>query len=169
MADDVKKVAQEAIKLELNGRHLFEQALQTTDNELGKKMFRKLVQDEIKHLKKFKELFSSMIDNDVWQTMVREGETKKSALIEELKAGLTKKETTSDVEAIRIGMELERRAIDIFTRYAEQTEDPAAKKIFQSVAEEEKYHYALLQAQYDQITNSGFWFDLAEFKMDSRY
>ncbi|OPX18292.1 hypothetical protein BXT86_01955 [candidate division WOR-3 bacterium 4484_100] len=169
MANDIKEVAQEAIKLELNGRYLFEQAFQTTKNELGKKMFRKLAEDEMGHLKKFEQLFSLIISKDQWQELIRQGETQKSNLIEEIKAGLKKQETTSDIEALRIGMELERKSITLFTRYAEETEDPNAKKVFNNIAEEEKYHYGLLQAQYDQVTQSGYWFDIAEFKMDAKY
>jgi rubrerythrin len=48
-------------------------------------------------------------------------------------------------------------------------DDPQAREIFKKMCEEEKFHYDLLQAQHDSLTNSGFWFDSAEFRMDGKY
>ena len=66
-------------------------------------------------------------------------------------------------------MELEENAIRFFQKAAEEVGDPVAKEIFLSISEEEKFHYDLLQAQHDSLTNSGFWLDSAEFQMDGKY
>ena len=66
-------------------------------------------------------------------------------------------------------MQLEMDAIDFFQKAAAETDDPVARKIFQEIADEEKFHYDLLQAQYDSVTNSGFWLDGAEFQMDGKW
>ena len=42
------------------------------------------------------------------------------------------------------------------------------KEIFTKIREEE-YHYDLLQAQQDYLSKSGFWFDVAELRMDAKY
>ena len=52
---------------------------------------------------------------------------------------------------------------------AEEVDDPIASEIFRKISEEEKFHYDLLQAQHDSLTNSGFWLDSAEFQMDGKY
>lgn len=38
-----------------------------------------------------------------------------------------------------------------------------------AIADEERFHYDLLQTQYDSVTGSGFWLDSAEFQMDGKY
>ena len=48
-------------------------------------------------------------------------------------------------------------------------EDAVAKEIFEKIADEERFHYDLLQAQYDSVTGSGFWLDSSEFQMDGKY
>lgn len=119
---EVLNVIKDAIELEINGRSFFEHAAEETQNNLGKKMFKKLARDEIEHLNTFNRLFTDVIGNEEWKKYVAERERRKSLLIEELKERI-----------------------------------------------EKKGHYDLLQAQYDSVTNSGYWFDVAEFRMDGKY
>lgn len=165
-------IVKEAIKLEINGRAFFEHAADQTANELGKKMFKKLAGDEIGHLKVFSEIFSSIVSADEWKSLVTQEENKKSALIEQLKQRMSdaaKNKSASELEAISIGMELERKAIDFFDKSANETYDNQLKQTLKKISDEEKFHFDLLQAQYDNVTNSGFWFDIAEFRMDGKY
>jgi rubrerythrin len=171
-SDNAFNVMREAIKLEINGRSFFEHAAEVTHNDLGKKMFEKLARDETAHLKTFGEIFASLVGVDDWKQAVNEEKYADSDLIDELKARVAKQEKqerASELEAIRIGMELERKAIDFFTKSAQETEDRKHKDIFNEIADQERLHYDLLQAQYDSVTNSGFWFDVAEFRMDAKY
>lgn len=170
MSDQVINVVKEAIKLEINGRSFFDHAAEITQNELGKKMFKKLAQDEIEHLNTFGELFSSIIGGEGWKKFVEEEELRgEYSLIDELTLKVEKEEKKGELGAIRIGMELERKAIDFFEKSAKEASDATAKEIFRRICEEEKLHYDLLQAQYDYVTESGFWFDIAEFQMDGKY
>jgi rubrerythrin len=170
ISDQVVEVIREAIKLEINGRAFFNHAAEVTHNELGKKMFAKLAQDEIRHLDVFGELFSKVIGGDEWKKYVDQEELKgESPLILSLKARMKKEEKAGELEAISIGMDLERNAMDFFDKSAKETVDPQARKIFEEICKEEQLHYNLLQAQYDSVTNSGFWLDVAEFKMDGKF
>jgi rubrerythrin len=122
------------------------------------------------HLNTFGKLFSQLIGGEEWKKWVQEEKQKgESSLIEELKPRLEKKEKGGELEAISIGMELERKAIEFFENSAKDTKDQKAKEIFNRIADEERFHYDLLQAQYDSVNNSGFWLDVAEFKMDSKF
>ncbi len=162
----------EAVQLEIDGQVFFDHAAAVTKHKLGKKMFEKLSRDEVQHLKIFGELFTSVIGDDEWKKFVSEKNKKPSALILELKERLSKKEQeerAGETEAIRIGMELERKAIDFFSDSAQKADDPKAKDIFKKLIEEEKLHFDLLQAQLDSVNNAGIWFDVAEFKMDGKY
>ena len=78
-------------------------------------------------------------------------------------------EGKSETQALSIGMELEENAIQFFQKAAGEVDDPAASEIFRKISEEEKFHYDLLQAQHDSLTNSGFWLDSAEFRMDGKF
>jgi rubrerythrin len=168
---EVIGIVREAIKLEINGRGFFNYAAEATDNKLGKKMFTKLANDEIEHLKVFSELFSSYLGSDDWKKFVNQEEKNSSEIIEQLKSRVNsqKEKKSGELEAIRIGMELERKAIDFFESSANSTQDEKTKDICNRIANEEKLHYDLLQLQLDSVTNSGFWFDVADYKMDGQY
>jgi rubrerythrin len=167
---DVKTLIQEAIKLEINGQAFFNQAAEITRNELGKKMFVHLAKEEVKHLEAFSRLFSSVIKSDEWKKQVEREQLKgPSAVIEELAQRMKRAEGQSEIEALRIGMELETKAAEFFTRSASGMDDAEAKEIFEKIADEERFHYDLLLAQHDSVTGSGFWLDSSEFQMDGKY
>jgi rubrerythrin len=169
VSKDVVQIIKEAIKLEINGRSFFEFAAETTQNELGKKMFTKLANDEIEHLRVFGDLFSAVIGGDDWKKFVSEQQQGVSTIIESLKSRVRESKSSSDIEAISIGMELEKKAIDFFDKSARDTSDIKTGEICRKISEEEKFHYDLLQAQHDSLTNSGFWMDSSQFKMDGQY
>jgi len=170
VSNEVVDLIREAIKLEINGRSFFDHAAVITHSELGKKMFRKLAHDEIGHLDTFSKLFSSVIGGEEWKKFVKEEELRsKSSVIEELAATTDKEERAGELDALRIGMELERKAIDFFEKSAKEVSDPLAREIFNKICEEERLHYDLLQAEYDHLTKTGYWFDIAEFRMDSKF
>lgn len=170
ISDQVKGFIRDAIKLEIRGKEFFLQAADLTPNSLGKKMFKRLAEEEVKHLEAFSKLFSAVIKSTEWKKDVKAEQLKgKSAVIEELVVRLEQAKDKSDIEAIRIGMELELKAIDFFKAAAEQGDDPVAKEIFIKISDEERFHYDLLQAQHDSVTSSGFWLDSSEFQMDGKY
>lgn len=170
ISDQVAKAIREAIKLEINGKAVFDHAAEVTHNELGKKMFRRLAEDETKHLDTFGQLFSARIGGEDWRMFVdKEGLEGSSSVIDELLPRMKKEGRAGEIEALRIGMELERKAIDFFEKAAKEATDQKAKEIFDKICEEERFHYELLQAEYDSVTNSGFWFDIAEFRMDGKF
>lgn len=166
----VENAIKEAIRLEINGRNFFNHAAEITHNDLGKKMFEKLAAEEVRHIEVFSELFTKILKEAGWKKYVRDEELKgESALIEKLKERMKGAEGKSETQALSIGMELEENAIRFFQKAADEVDDPAAKEIFRNISEEEKFHYDLLQAQHDSLTNSGFWLDSAEFQMDGKY
>ena len=110
--------------------------------------------------------------DDKWKKYIDQEEIDKDTVLEQLEARIAKhshQDRASDQEALRIGMELERGSIDKYKEWAMKTEDVKIKEIFEKIIIEEEYHYDLLQAEYDNITNTGFWFDMAEFRMDGKF
>lgn len=170
ISEQVKEFVREAIKLEIRGREFFNQAAEMTHNSLGKKMFQRLAEEEVKHLNAFSKLFSAVIHSDEWKQYVDAGKVAgNSEVIDELVARMKRAEGKSEIEALRIGMELELKAIDFFKKCAETGNDPVARDIFITISDEERFHYDLLQAQHDSVTGTGFWLDSAEFQMDGKY
>jgi rubrerythrin len=169
---EVETAIREAIKLEIDGRKFFNHAADITESERGRKMFQWLANEEIKHLETFGKLFSIILKGADWKQCVDPESVKGEApLIKKLEESLKAQgdKAKGEIEALRIGMELERDAIDFFKKAAANTDDPSASKIFIEISEEEKFHYDILQGQYDSVTKSGFWLGSAEFQMDGKW
>ncbi len=170
ISEQIKDAIKGAILLEINGHKFFNHAAEVTQHESGKKMFRFLAEEEVKHLKTFTELFGQILGSKDWRRHLGSHELEGEApLVEKLKERMKREEGKGETEALSIGMQLEMDAITFFKNAASETDDPAARKIFIDICEEEKFHYDLLQAQHDSVTKSGFWLDSAEFRMDGKW
>ncbi|MBD3415071.1 MAG: hypothetical protein GF421_11645 [Candidatus Aminicenantes bacterium] len=170
ISPQIKDAIKGAIQLEINGRKFFNHAADVTEHERGKKMFKFLADEEVKHLDVFGKLFNKILGGEDWKNYFDEKDLSGQApLVEKLKERMKGEKGKGETEALSIGMQLEREAIEFFNNAAENTDDPVAKKIFREISEEEKFHYDLLQAQHDSVTKSGFWLDGAEFQMDGKW
>ena len=170
ISKQIEEAIKGAIKLEIDGRKFFNHAADVSQHERGKKMFRFLAEEEVKHLETFSHLFSRILGGEDWKKYIGSYDIQGEApLVEKLKERMQREEGKGETEALSIGMQLEMDAIQFFQKAAMETEDPAAVKIFREIAEEEKFHYDLLQAQHDSVTKSGNWLDSAEFQMDGKW
>lgn len=170
ISKDVENAIRNAIVLEINGRKFFNHAAEVTHHPKGKKMFLHLAEEEVKHLETFGKMFNEILGGSDWKKEFNPDDVSGEApLVEKLKESLKQEDRKGEVEALRIGMELERNAITFFQDAAAKADDPVAKKMFLEISEEEKFHFDLLQAQYDSVTGSGFWLGSAEFQMDGKW
>lgn len=158
-----------AIKMEKDGLRFYEDAAKKTENELAKKTFLRIAKDEAIHLKTFQQMFDTITGTDAWRELAKftptvgkvplfEGEIEKKGDV-----------NPSEVDALRIAIDNERKGIEHYKKTAEASGDEMAKEIFEKIREEEEYHYDLLQAQLDYLTKSGFWLDIGEFQMDGKF
>jgi rubrerythrin len=170
ISQQVREAIKGSILLEINGRQFFNHAADITENERGKKMFKFLAQEEVRHLETFGKLFSKILGKEDWKNSIDEADISGEApLVTRLKERMKERKGKGETEALSIGMQLEKEAIEYFNNAAKNTDDPVAKKIFKEISEEEKFHYDLLQAQHDSVSKSGFWLDGAEFQMDGKW
>jgi rubrerythrin len=171
ISDEFKRAIQTAIDLEKEGMQFYKMAEENTQDKMGRKMFNFLALEEVNHMKIFSEIFDDITGSKEWRKIVREDDQriKNSPIIKKLKESYENNKEKGEIEALSIAMELERRAIDFFKDAEIKSKDKKSKDAFAKIHLEEETHYDLLQAQLDSVNNSGFWFDVAEFKMDGRY
>jgi len=169
------ELIQDAFDLEANSKRFYTYAADVTNNPSGKKMFEKLAHDEDGHMVAFEEIISSITGGDDWKEIAaQQARTMPpSGIVESFKATVEKwignKQSADDTVALRMAMELERRAIKMFEGLSARAQDPEVKKLAESLADEERYHYDMLQAQHDNILNVGIWMDDSEFQMDGKF
>ena len=167
-------VARSALALEFNGEYFYQRAAEATQHPQGKAMFLQLAQQEGGHVEEIGHLFSSLIGASDWAQIVAEeaANPRISEVVQQLEIAVKARghgEVADDTQALRLAMELERRAIKFFEGLRVHTTDPALLDMIRALADEERFHYDFLQAQLDSVLNVGVWLDGAEFRVDGRF
>jgi len=159
-----------AIDLEKSGRAFYLLAAERTANPTGRTIFSRLAKEETQHLLTFERMLDDEEGLSGWRSWLKEYPNHPPLPVFGEKAEKSIKEGSMDeLQALRVAMKQEREAMEYYGRIAESSGNEAVAGIFSFVREQEVYHHDLLQAEYDSITQSGFWFDNAEFRMDGKF
>lgn len=169
LSSEVIKAIEMAIQMEKDGLKYYEDAAQQTSNELAKKTFLRIAQDEVGHLKTFQRMFDTVTGTEKWRELADFSPKVGEVPVFEGKIEKRRDVDPSEVDALRIALENERNGIELYKKAASTSNDEMAKKIFAKISKEEEYHYDLLQAQLDYLTKSGFYFDIGELQMDGKF
>ena len=171
LTPEIMQAIKTAIQMEEEGHAFYMKAAAETQNEMGKKMFQQLAKDELEHKQTFSAMFDKVADPATWRKLVAStrGIKELPAFRELSKEQKRSKGMADDANVLRIGMDTEDKSIKHYQKAAKETKDPQAKTIFTNIAQQEEYHYNLLQAELDSLTGTGFWFDTAEFRMDGKF
>ncbi|MDE2309957.1 MAG: ferritin family protein [Betaproteobacteria bacterium] len=172
--DRVIELARTALSFEYGEEHFYRHAAEMTQNPKGKAMFLRLAQEEPGHMDDMHRLFGAIIGKEEWQRLVAEeaANAHPSKVIAEMEAAVAHRgmiAVADDTQALRMAMELERRAIHLLKDMADHTQDPAIIELIGKMIMEECSQYDALQAQLDSVLNVGLWLDMPEFRMDGKY
>lgn len=161
------------LELEKKGYKFYQEASVCTLNPKGKAMFIRLAQDEIEHEKKLLMEYNALMQTGDWLKHPEEPMAKIYKITEKPQVFTSEGEKdkgngkeTSDLDALRMAIENEKRAYEFFAQAAEKTTSPAGKKLFKLLAAEEDSHIVILEAEYDNLADTGFWFGYQEFTME---
>lgn len=154
-------IALEAEKQSL--RTYLKLAWDTRDNS-GKQMFIRLATDEFEH----------MLLLETWQADQRPPDAVEPSVVEHLVPRLSDKALQirgtngqHQLDALNTALELERSARAFYEEQTRRAQPGPARDAFKRLAEMESAHYALIQAEIDNIRLDGFWFGLPEFTLES--
>ena len=172
--DRVIELARTALAFEFGGEHFYRHAAEMTENARGKAMFLRLADEEKGHTEETHELFGALLGEELWQRILKEEEGKAhpSKLVDTLETNIVNRGhmvVADETHALRLAMELERKAIEFYEDLAKHTEDPGLLKLIRRMADEERFHYDILQSQLDSVLNVGLWLDQPEFRMDGKF
>jgi len=172
--DKVIELARTALSFEYGEEHFYRHAAELTRNPKGKAMFLRLAAEESSHMDDMHALFGTIIGQEEWQRIAAEevANAHPSRIVAEMQAAVDQRgmiAVADDTQALRMAMELERRAINLLTEMATHFSDPAVLELINKMKQEECAQYDALQAQLDSLMNVGLWLDTPEFRMDGRF
>jgi Fur family ferric uptake transcriptional regulator len=157
-----KTAARDALELTLAierlGYSFYMNASRKTRNDRGRIMFRRLAAEESEHLRRLREAYRALLDEHAWlkREPVRLPVNRKMArdlFPQKALLRLQVTEKTSDVEALKMAMELERRSHEFFKDFAGRITDSTGRKAFLEFAEDEQSHLQSLITEYESLTS----------------
>jgi len=160
--EKIKDAIKTAIQMEQEGYSFYQKAAAQTSSEMGRTVFSSLAADELLHLEVFKNLFEEKLGQDEWNKLVNSG--LKYADIQVFPKDLKKVEganpDTNEIDAIRMAMDSEKRAIDFYAKIKQSITDNEIKEIIDEIIRQEQSHYTVLEGEFYHITSTGYWFEL---------
>ena len=159
--NDIKDAIKTAIQMEKDGYSFYKKAAVQTSNEMGKSIFESLASDELLHLDVFQKMFKDTVGKEEWNNLVDSSKKYANANIfpKDLKTIEGANPDTDELDALRIGMDSEKEAIDYYKKIMENTKDSDKKNIINEIIEQEKNHYLLLEKEFNHINSTGYWFE----------
>jgi len=168
---EAMKALKMALEIEDSGLVTFLKFARQTKHEFGKNMFIRLAMDENEHRKILERQLDGLAEGMPWvEIRVPDYEIERVApTMTDKQQKVTMESGGAEIEALKIGLDLERKAAKFFREQAEAATEPGARSLFEQLASWEDAHFDLIQAEMDSINNTGFWFNVPEFKMDGKY
>lgn len=152
--EDVKAI-RVAIEAEKEAFQAYSKAAKRTKNPKGRDMFQQLSEFEMNHYQKLTGLLKSLQEKGEW--ILYQGTSLKKKTIP-LKMEKPKgNEQLTDMDALKIAIREEKKALAYYRSLAELTRDPRGRDMYKRLADEESLHEKLLNDQYYSLHNTGLW------------
>lgn len=158
-----------AMQIERDGYTFYSAVAAETKDPNAVKMFLSLARDAVEHLGKLETAYCALTKDKEWPSMTR----KPSRAVHKVfpaptKAANTVTPNTRELAALKRGIQAEKDSIAFYRQALEEATDPEAQAMYEYLIEEEEGHLAILRAEYDYLTKTGFWFNHQEFSVEAR-
>lgn len=145
-----------SIGMEEDAIKFYKEAADKTSNQVGKKIFLSIMEDEIHHLEWLNNYYN---EHDIPITPTNPMDRIKN-IFEELKSQMQQKiaATEAEVDAFKIAMEMEQKGFEFYKKHAAEAPEEKERTLFEMLASEEEKHYKAFANTHDFLADSGNWF-----------
>ncbi len=160
---DERKVLQVALENELKGRRLYLMYAKSLTNELARKVFVHLANEELDHIADIKKFIKSFslgpgVNADM---MIKAGSVDNTKeffgrLIKDLQEQVNPSD--DDSRSREVAMKIEKAGYEYYEKAAETTKDKQLERFFRWLMEQEKAHYMLIRNAFEYMDNPDSWF-----------
>jgi rubrerythrin len=155
----VRDALELTLAIERRGYTFYTNASRKTKNGRGRLMFQRLAAEESDHLRRLQAEHQSLLQKNEWLKREPARLPLSRKIVEEIfpQKELLKievKDETSDLDALNLAMNLERRSHQFFTDFAEHISDANGRKIFMDFAKDEESHLKELVTEYNSLVRS---------------
>ena len=155
----VRDALELTLAIERRGYTFYTNASRKTKNGSGRLMFQRLAAEESDHLRRLQVEHRSLLEKNDWLKREPARLPLSRKIVEEIfpQKELLKievKDETSDIEALNIAVNLERRSHQFFVDFAKEISDANGRKIFIDFAKDEESHLKALLTEYDTLVRT---------------
>ena len=157
MTMETREVVSAAVKLEEDGIEFYKSAAEKSSNELVKRMFSSLADDECNHIKWIQEQTTDEIDpgaaSDKYRTLLR-------GVFRDAPAGVKEAagHSESDLKAADLALEMEKKSVDAYAKWAQEAGSEDVKELCVKLADYERFHCKIIQNMIQYFKEPGDWF-----------
>ena len=159
---DERKVLEVALENEITGRKLYTQYAKTVKNEMARRVFVHLANEELNHIediKRFLRTLSMEIEPDV-DSVVKPGSLDKTKsffgqLVSDLKEQV--RPSDDDNKSRQVAMRIEKAGFEYYRKGAQATKNKKMREFFRWLVEQEQTHYMLIQNAFEYANDPESW------------
>jgi rubrerythrin len=167
--NELEKTLKESLALEQKGYKWYSEGADKITNSLGRKMLKRLAEDELTHIKRIKEIYESLTKNNLEEVKVDSPNlaifddifNRMKNQIDDAVSDLTEV-GVDDEEIINVALELESHARFHYEEAADKATDKVVKEFYDMLAKEEQSHYDLLVQTNQYLANPSLFFGMGD-------
>lgn len=155
-----------SIKMEIDGKEFYQQSSQSSTNELGKQLLKRLSSEEDIHRKVFENIYKNISTRKGWpeKKVEFDGGRKLKTVFAKAMEAMAKdtRAIPTELDAIETGMEMENKTYDFYKKRSSLAAYSGEKEFYEDIAAQEKEHHRVLLEYYEFLKNPAAWFVLKE-------
>jgi rubrerythrin len=157
---------QTALQMEIDGKAFYLKASESSQNDLGKQLLKKLAVEEDAHRMVFQDIYDVIKSKKGWPNVKYQGDGGQAlrTIITEVLEGMDKntKSITAELDAIKTAMDFENKTYDFYVNRHNTALFDAEKQLYESIAMQESEHHRVLLDYYDFLQDPAQWYVKAE-------
>ncbi len=156
--EGMRKALEEAIRFEMDGREFFLKAAEKSKGYFAKLIFETIAEEELGHIKRVKDIYdrSATAEIQTLSPLVSQRSNLENVFQQaKKKIDQTLIANADEVEAIRLGIELEIKGHEFYKRLAGEATSEFEKSFYHQLAQEESHHFSILHQVEETMTKSG--------------
>jgi rubrerythrin len=167
---NIEEAIKTALQYEDRVVDVYGEAVDQAKDPTGKKIFKALSEDEVKHVEYLKSKLAE------WKTGGRVTASKLNsvvppkdtieAAVKDLRSKVKVEAPDNEIRLLRKALQVEIETSDFYVRLTREL-PPEGRKLFERFVEIEEGHKTIVQAELDSVSGSGFYFDMPEFNLEA--
>ena len=160
--DKALQALQIAIQMEIDGKEYYQKVSRSSNNQLGRELFKSLSAEEDFHRQKFEEIYEAIRSKKAWpETDFQPDGGKRlrtifAGAIERIGSDI--KAPASELEVIETAMDMENKTYDFYTSQGKIATYDAERGFYDALAVQERGHHLVLLDCYEYLKDPAGWF-----------